>query len=407
MKGNKLMAKYLDKEGLVAYDAAIKKYNKVYIKAAETPEAGYAATYEIYQGVNDLGAPTGTASKINIPFSKVLKSGELREDTDRVYIDLFFDEDKTDKISVDITSITTDIDNLQKEIVKLEGEDNVEGSIKNLIKEHATVSITTNTTTEGALKTYTFTQNGTEIGKVDIPKDFLVKSGKVTEFTKIGELYYQDGENISALPDGVTEDKLGKYIELVINVQEGTVDNQKIYIYVKDLVDVYEGTDNNIIKVVVGSNNKISATIDNAAITKAMLSQEVLDSIAATGESLVFKGTIATLPTTAKVGEVYLSGNKLYICTVASSESVTPTYAEVAIDEAFLTSILGTDYKVNAKASTVKTYIDSRVFMGTESEIAAAKAAGKIDDTTITIVVDESAEEFIPITDEEIAAMFA
>ena len=138
-----------------------------------------------------------------------------------------------------------------------------------------------------------------------------------------------------------------------------------------------------------------------------MLSQEVLDSIAATGESLVFKGTIATLPTTAKVGEVYLSGNKLYICTVASSESVTPTYAEVAIDEAFLTSILGTDYKVNAKASTVKAYIDSRVFMGTESEIAAAKAAGKIDDTTITIVVDESAEELIPITDEEIEAMFA
>lgn len=401
------MAKYLDKEGLVAYDAAIKKYNKVYIKAAETPETGYAATYEIYQGVNDSGAPTGTASKINIPFSKVLKSGELREDTDRVYIDLFFDEDKTDKISVDITSITTDIDNLQKEIAKLEGEDSVEGSIKNLIKAHATVSITTSTTTEGALKTYTFTQNGVEIGKVDIPKDFLVKSGKVTEFTKIGELYYQDGENISALPDGVTEDKLGKYIELVINVQEGTADNQKIYIYVKDLVDVYEGTDNNIIKVVVGSNNKISATIDNAAITKAMLSQEVLDSIAATGEALVFKGTIATLPTTAKVGEVYLSGNKLYICTVASSGSVTPTYADVAIDEAFLTSVLGTDYKVNAKASPVKAYIDSRVFMGTEAEIATAKAAGKIDDTTITIVVDETAEELTPITDAEIAAMFA
>ena len=60
------MAKYLDKDGLVIYDAAIKKYNKVYIKAAETPEAGYAATYEIYQGVNDLGAPTGTASKIKI-----------------------------------------------------------------------------------------------------------------------------------------------------------------------------------------------------------------------------------------------------------------------------------------------------------------------------------------------------
>lgn len=401
------MAKYLDKEGLVVYDAAIKKYNKVYIKTAETPEAGYAATYEIYQGVNDSGVPTGTASKINIPFSKVLKSGELREDTDRVYIDLFFDEGKTDKISVDITSITTDIDNLQKEIAKLEGEDSVEGSIKNLIKAHAAVSITTSTTTEGALKTYTFTQNGAEIGKVDIPKDFLVKSGKVTDFTKIGELYYQDGKNISALPEGVTEDKLGKYIELVINTQEGTADNQKIYIYVKDLVDVYEGTDNNIIKVVVGSNNKISATIDNAAITKAMLSKEVLDSIAATGEALVFKGTIATLPTTAKVGEVYLSGNKLYVCTVASSSGAAPTYADVAINEAFLTSVLGTDYKVNAKASTVKAYIDSRVFMGTKTEITAAKAAGKIDDTTITIVVDETAEELTPITEDEITAMFA
>ena len=35
MRGDNLMAKYLDKEGLVIYDAAIKKYNKVYIKAAE------------------------------------------------------------------------------------------------------------------------------------------------------------------------------------------------------------------------------------------------------------------------------------------------------------------------------------------------------------------------------------
>lgn len=401
------MAKYLDKQGLILYDAAIKKYNKVFIKAAETPEEGYAATYEIYQGVNDEGIPTGTASKINIPFSKVLKSGELRTEVDKVYIDLFFDEDKTDKISVDISSITTDISNLKKEIEKFEADESTEGSIKNLIKEHAAVTISTDVTTEGALKTYTFTQNKVEIGKIDIPKDFLVKSGKVVEFTKIGELYYKDGENIPALPTGVTDATLGKYLELVINVEEGSAEDQTLYIYVKDLVDVYQGSDNNIIKVEIGSDNTISATIDNKAITKAMLSQEVLDALASTGDSLVFKGTIEVLPTTAKVGETYLSGNKLYVCTVASTETVTPTYAEVAITEAFLTSVLGSGFAINSKATTVKDYIDSRVFMGTEEEVAAAKAAGKIDDTTTIIVVDETVEEFTPITEDEINELFA
>ena len=35
------------------------------------------------------------------------------------------------------------------------------------------------TPTDGYLKTYTITQGGIERGKIDIPKDFLVKSGSV------------------------------------------------------------------------------------------------------------------------------------------------------------------------------------------------------------------------------------
>ena len=41
------------------------------------------------------------------------------------------------------------------------------------------VVVTTDVTTEGYAKSYTFTQNGATIATVDIPKDMVVSSGKV------------------------------------------------------------------------------------------------------------------------------------------------------------------------------------------------------------------------------------
>ena len=90
------------------------------------------------------------------------------------------------------------------------------------------VSISTATTTEGYLKSYTFSQNGATIGTIDIPKDLVVTSGEVVEVSGV------------------------KYLRLTIANQQAPVD-----IAVSDLVDVY--TEGNGIEISTG--NVISAKV--------------------------------------------------------------------------------------------------------------------------------------------------
>lgn len=115
--------------------------------------------------------------------------------------------------------------------------------------------------TAGYLKTYVLYQGDIELGKIDIPKDFLVKAA---------ELKTVDTPNVP-YSGAVVGDK---YIDLVINVKEGTpaVDTH-IYIPVKDLVDVYEGYDGPTIKVDV-IDNVISAEVKAGSITSALLADE-------------------------------------------------------------------------------------------------------------------------------------
>lgn len=103
-------------------------------------------------------------------------------------------------------------------------EDRLEG-----LETGSSVSISTATTTEGYLKSYTFSQNGNQIGVIDIPKDLVVTSGQVT-----------------------LDDQDRKVLRLTIANQAEPVD-----ILVSDLVDVY--TEGNGIEVSTG--NVISAKV--------------------------------------------------------------------------------------------------------------------------------------------------
>ena len=99
------------------------------------------------------------------------------------------------------------------------------------------VTMTTDTTTEGYLKTYTFKQGNTEIGKVDIPKDLVIQSGEIV-----------------VDPDGQTA---GTYLKLTIANQ-----TTPIYINVADLVDAYTAQANGTqIQLAISDTNEISATI--------------------------------------------------------------------------------------------------------------------------------------------------
>ena len=101
----------------------------------------------------------------------------------------------------------------------------------------AKVTISTDATTEGYLKTYTIKQGETEVGKIDIAKDLVVTAGEVV-----------------VNPDGQSE---GTYIKLTIANQEAPV-----YVNVKDLCDVYTAQASAAqIQLSISDTNEISATI--------------------------------------------------------------------------------------------------------------------------------------------------
>lgn len=99
------------------------------------------------------------------------------------------------------------------------------GAAKTAAINASKVTMTESAGTDSVLKVYTFTQNGAEIGKVNVPKDLVVSGGSIVEV------------------EGV------KYLRLTIANQTAPVD-----IAVTDLVDVYKGST----YITVGSDNAIS-----------------------------------------------------------------------------------------------------------------------------------------------------
>ena len=120
---------------------------------------------------------------------------------------------------------------------------------------NAVVTIATDTTTEGALKSYTIKQGENTVGVIDIPKDMVVESGEVV-----------------VDPEGQEK---GTYIKLVLaNVTE------PLYINVGHLVDIYKAKEGaaQVQVAIDASTREISATIvagsigatelaDNAVVT--------------------------------------------------------------------------------------------------------------------------------------------
>lgn len=121
----------------------------------------------------------------------------------------------------------------KSEVIGTAGESaNTLGKVATLINNLTTgsnVSISTATTTEGYLKSYTFSQNGSEIGTIDIPKDLVVTSGQVT-----------------------LNDQNQKVLRLTIANQSEPVD-----ILVSDLAHVYEAGDG----IEISSGDVISAKV--------------------------------------------------------------------------------------------------------------------------------------------------
>lgn len=104
----------------------------------------------------------------------------------------------------------------------------------------------------GYAATYVVKQNGSQVGeKINIPKDFLVKSASV--------------ETVETADDPVTGYSIGdKYLDFVINAKDNSSTDEHLYVLVTDLIDTYTA-DNSTLQL---SNNQFSIKDNGVALGK-------------------------------------------------------------------------------------------------------------------------------------------
>ena len=217
------------------------------------------------------------------------------------------------------------------------------------------VKISTETTTEGYAKSYTFTQGSTKLGVIDIPKDMVVSAGTVEK-------------NPADQPEGTY---------LVLTLANAT--NDKVYINVGTLVDIYtaKAGATQIQITVDSSTREISATIVAGSVTSTELAADAVVT------TKIADGNVTKVKLSA---EVQTSLGK----------------ADTAIQEADLT-----DLKADVAANKASLGVDG----ATTKAIADAKKAGtdaQADVDALETRVDTlESDIFTAITNEQIDALFA
>lgn len=143
------------------------------------------------------------------------------------------------------------------------------------LKKNLSVTVEALENAEGQnLKTYVVKQGGVQVGaKINIPKDFVVKNASVKICT-------ENNKPVEGLNVG------DKYIDLEVNVTEGTVTSTHLYLPIKDMVDAYVGGTTTTVKVEIGSNNEISASVIDGSISYDKLSSDVTDKFDTIDETL-------------------------------------------------------------------------------------------------------------------------
>lgn len=200
------------------------------------------------------------------------------------------------------------------------------------------VTITSDTTTEGAAKTYIIKQGSTTIGTIDIPKDMVVESGKVVKLT-----------------DGQVEGKpAGTYIELTL----ANATSDKLYINVGTLIDIYTAeADAQKVQIAIDpTTRKISASIvaksiatgdiaDNAITTDKIADGNITADKLSTALKTSIESAVQTVTTGTTNGTILVDGTAVSVFGLKSA-----AYQEsTAFDEA------GAATRALADA---KTYVD-------------------------------------------------
>jgi hypothetical protein len=152
----------------------------------------------------------------------------------------------------------TDDEDISKNGIYCVLKDASEPNGLSLVRSGGDLTITESSgSTSGVLKTYTFSSNGTEIGTIDIPKDIVVKEGKLVYGKWEGNEFNENTEEIHYGDEPA--------IKLVLN------NDNIIYINAKDLVDVYTAgnginIENNVISIKYNTHSEDFLVVDEDGI---------------------------------------------------------------------------------------------------------------------------------------------
>ena len=206
------------------------------------------------------------------------------------------------------------------------------------------ITVSTEATTDGALKSYTIKQGENTVGVIDIPKDMVVESGEVV-----------------TNPEGMAE---GTYIKLVLaNVTD------PLYINVGTLVDIYKAkADATQIQIAIDSaSREISASVvagsigttelaDNAVTTAKIADNNVTKAkLSATLQASIDKADAAA-PQTSLDTEVQRAKDA-----EAKALSDAQAYADQAEADAVSTAAADAKAKADQALADAKAYADSKV----------------------------------------------
>ena len=346
-------------------------------------------------------------------------------------------EDKADAAQADADALEIDMGNVDDLSTN---NKTVVGAINEVLAAVGTggtaavVTITTDTTSDGALKSYTVKQGSSTVGVIDIPKDMVVQSGEVVT----------DPEGREA----------GTYIKLVL----ANATNDEIYVNVGTLVDIYKAkADADQVQVAIDpSTREISAAVVADSITStelatgavtsgkiayAAVTSEKIASKAVTGEKIadeaVYTGQIAnSAVTSAKIGPGAVTSAKIGPGAVTTDKfadfSVTGiVLANKAVSKAKLSDELqasidkadgaaadaqtkadaaldaAKEYADQAEADAVSTAATDATTKANTAETNAKAHADGLNTAMGTRVAALESVSYVEITADEINAMFA
>ena len=210
------------------------------------------------------------------------------------------------------------------------------------------------TPTEGYLKTYEIYQGGSAttnlIGKIDIPKDLVVESGKIVKN-----------------PEGQPE---GTYIELTI----ANKTSDKIYINVANLVDVYTAAQNATEVQLAFNGYEVSATLVNGGVSTEKLANNAITNIKLADNAVQERNILDKNVTKSKLSDTLQASIDLADSALQASDITTgSTQGTVAVE--------GVDVKVNGLKSAA--YTDSTAYDAAGSAGTAEANAKKYTDAEI------------------------